>query len=153
LTTIRHHSIVFLGTSTDLLNREQASILSILDRYELTIAEQDYMDKLDPSLNVAPFANASFSNLGATGMVRDREFKEIVSLAHQGRVFSDATIDLHRLNQTGKKLDLPTRAKMSANNAGVQVEVVCVGTGQRTTYRTKSRACTALGVSMRTLTR
>lgn len=111
------------------------------------------MDKLGPSLNIAPYANASFPNLGATGMIRDTEFKEVLSLAHQGRVFSDITLNLHRLNNTGSKRDLVTRQKMSANNAGVAVDIVDVETGKSNTYTTKSKACIELGVSLRTLNR
>lgn len=124
------------------------------------------MDKLGPSLNIAPYANASFPNLGATGMIRDTEFKEVLSLAHQRppgkspgprargfRVFSDITLNLHRLNNTGSKRDLVTRQKMSANNAGVAVDIVDVETGKSNTYTTKSKACIELGVSLRTLNR
>lgn len=128
-------------------------VLQYLDKYLITLVEQAYLDTLDPELNAAPFANASFPNLGATGMVRDDSFKEVVSLAHQGRIFHDTTIELHRINQTGKKHSAATRALMSANNKGVQVEVTEYPGVKVTVFDTKSNAVKYLDISIRTLGR
>lgn len=62
-------------------------MLSVLDRYVVTLVEQAFIDTIEPSLNMAPYSNASFPNLGATGVVRDNIFKDFVSLAHQGLPF------------------------------------------------------------------
>ena len=133
--------------------QDSVTSLDILDRYIVTIVEQAFMDTLDPSLNMAPYSNASFPNLGATGMVRDEVFKDLVSLSHQGRIYHPTTVELHRVNGTGRKMSPETRAKMSAANAGVQVLVTDVATGKVTTFDTKSKACADLSISMRTLGR
>lgn len=153
LAVVRHHTALFLEANPGTLTTEQVDILVVLDRYELTIAEQAYMDTIQPSLNIAPFANASFPNLGGTGLARDLDFKTIVSLAHQGREVLETTIERHRLNQTGKKLSESTRSKMSANNMGVQVAVKDEDTGSVIIYSTKSKASSVLGISIRTITR
>lgn len=125
----------------------------MIDQYLLTLAEQTFMDTIHPSLNVAPYAIASSSNLGATGMIRDDLFKEAVSMSHQGRTFHDSTNQKHRDNNTGKKLSLETRSKMSLNNAEVRVEVEDSSNNLIVSFNTKSKACFELNISMRTLTR
>lgn len=73
---MRHHTTLFLEANPGTLTDEQMGALAILDRYELTIAEQTYMDTIQPSLNITPYANASFP------LVRDLDFKTAVSVAH-----------------------------------------------------------------------
>lgn len=138
----------------DSLNLEVTDPLLRLDKYVITLVEQSYLDTLKPTLNSAPHANASFPNLGATGVVRDEMFKQIASLAHQGRVFTEATLDLHRLNMTGKQFSLETRAKMSATKLGkTTVQITNHDTSEVTAFTTKSAAATHLGISVRTLGR
>ena len=107
-----------------ILSPSDMALLELLTRYELTVVEQSYLDSLGSAkngLNGNPWANASFKNLGATGMVRDETFRTTVSLAHQDRVFSEDTISLHRANMTGKILSPETRANMSSSYGGVGV--------------------------------
>jgi group I intron endonuclease len=154
LTTIDLPSTNFAQLYPDSLNLEVTDPLLRLDKYVITLVEQSYLDTLKPTLNSAPHANASFPNLGATGVVRDEMFKQIASLAHQGRVFTEATLDLHRLNMTGKQFSLETRAKMSATKLGkTTVQITNHDTSEVTAFTTKSAAATHLGISVRTLGR
>ena len=153
LAVVRHHTNLFLALSFDVPTQEEMAALSILDRYELMVVEQGYIDIIEPSLNIAPYANASFPNLGATGVIRDEGFKNVLSIALQNRVFKQSTIQAHRVNMTGKKLDQTIRDKMSASSGGVRVSVKDVNTGIVNIYRTKTEASKALNVSIRTLTR
>lgn len=147
------HVLLFTALSPGRVTDTELDRLRVLNAYELTIVEQSYMDTIKPSLNIAPHANASFPNLGATGVIRDERFKNNLSILYQGRSFLDSTVELHRLNQTGNKRSQRTRDKMSANNAGVQISVEDKLTGKVTVYSTKSEASKVLGISMRTLSR
>lgn len=147
-------STSFAQSYPDAFSLDVAEPLLRLDKYVITLVEQSYLDTLKPTLNSAPYANASFPNLGATGVVRDEVFKQMVSLAHQGRAFTEATLDLHRLNMTGKQLSLETRAKMSATKLGkTTVQITDHDTNEITAFTTKSAAAAHLGISIRTLGR
>lgn len=154
LTTFKPYSSIFTElhpdfTSSDLNNEA----LAALDRYQITLVEQSFIDTLEPKLNSAPFANASIYNLGATGVIRDDSFKTAVSLAHQGREYAESTLKLHREKNIGRVASDETKELMAINNKGVKIVVTDNLTGISTLYNTKSEAALALGISLRTVTR
>jgi hypothetical protein len=135
------------------LNNDERDILTLLNKYHLTLVEQFYLDMIGPTLNSEQLANASSYNVGGTGLVRDQAFRSHVSNSHLGRTYSDATNKLHQANMTGIVMSAETRAKMSDNNAGVTVFIMDTDTKSVTMFSTKSAACLHLSVSLRTITR
>jgi hypothetical protein len=148
-----HLAAFLLQIPGQTMTSQEQELLELLTLYHTTFVEQFFMDLINPALNTEKLANASSPNLGATGMVRSPEFRETVSIAHLGRTYNQATLDLHRVNMQGTILSDETRAKMSDSYGGVSTYVMDQVTLEVSSYSTKSDAATALGISIRTLSR
>ena len=86
------------------ITKDEYDFLLDLTLYELTIAEQVYIDEIQPSLNSSFYANWSSYNSGPKGYIRDEESNIDLSLSFLNRSYNQATIDLHRKNRTGVKV-------------------------------------------------
>ena len=126
------------------LTNEDRTLLKIVTLYHLTLVEQFFLDHINPSLNWERLANASSPNLGATGVIRSKEFREKVSLAHIGRTYDKITKDLHRSNMLGVTWSDKRRAKMSISKRGVITFVKDIITSEVIVFQTKSSASIAL---------
>lgn len=102
------------------LTKDEYDSLLDLTLYELTIAEQAYMDAIQPTLNGSFYANWSSYNIGAKGYIRDEESNQDLSLSFLNRSFNQTTIELHRKIKTGTKVSEETRRKMSASHLGLR---------------------------------
>ena len=154
LALIPDHLATFILISPGIsLTKEEQILLETFTFYHLTLVEQFFIDHLNPSLNGDPFANFSSSNIGATGVIRSKEFREYISLLHIGRTYHQITKDLHRSNRLGIKLKEETKIKMSKSHGGVFTYIMDLNTSKVTIFKTKSSAGIALNVSIRTLTR
>jgi len=94
-----------------ILIREEYVFLLDLTLYELTIAEQVYIDAIQPSLNGSYYANWSSYNTGSKGYIRDEESNIKLSLSYLNRSYNQATKDIHRKNRTGIKASDEIRKK------------------------------------------
>lgn len=91
--------------------KEEYDFLFDLTLYELTIAEQVYVDAIQPSLNGSFYANWSSYSTGSKGYIRDEESNINLSLSFLNRPYNQATKDLHRKNRTGIKVSVRSRNK------------------------------------------
>jgi hypothetical protein len=151
---VPNHIVTFqsLHTST-VLTVSELDLLELLNKYHLTLVEQFYLDYMAPELNGEEWANASSPNAGATGMIRDDEFKDNLSSQFIGRKTSEATKDKIRKQRLGTKASDATRAKMSMSQGGTLAFVMDVDSSVVKTYVLKSDAAKALSISVRTLGR
>ena len=78
------------------LNKDEYNFLFDLTLYELTVAEQVYIDHIQPTLNGSFYANWSSYNIGAKGYVRNEESNIDLSLSFLNRSYNQTTIDIHR---------------------------------------------------------
>lgn len=102
-----------------ILTMKEYNILLDLTLYELTIAEQVYMDIIQPSLNGSVYAYWSSYNSGSKGFVRSEESKIDLSLSLINRSYNQSTIELHRNNRTGIKVSTDTKKKMSLSRQSI----------------------------------
>ena len=128
-------------------------ILEDLTNYELTVAEQINLDYYKPTLNSSLLANWSSYNLGSTGYTRSKELNENSSLSLLNRQFTIKTKELHKKNNTGKKLSVLTRLKMSKSHGGVIVKLLDVQTKDIIVFKNKSLIAKELNISLRTVSR
>lgn len=95
--------------------KEEFAFILDLTLYELTIAEQVYIDAIKPSLNGSYYANWSSYNTGSKGYIRDEESNINLSLSYLNRSYNQATKDLHKQNRTGIKASVRRRNKKKKN--------------------------------------
>lgn len=152
-----HVKLFTLLNPSHALTEREIKILTELTLYELTIAEQVYIDAFQPSLNGNFLANWSTYNKGSTGYIKKEEDKSDISLSLLNRSFDPSTIELHRKNNTGKKLSEETRAKMSATSQrrkkGTYVILVDVAKNKEVPFDTLAVLCRELDISPRTAKR
>jgi group I intron endonuclease len=142
------HKPDYIMTERDLL------ILLDLTSYELTIAEQLHLDYYKPTLNVNHLANWSTYNTGATGYIRSDELNDEISLSFLNRSFTEYTKELHRKNNTGKKLSELTKAKISKGHGGLAVNLVNVNSNNAIVeFKTNTLLSKELNISLRTVNR
>ena len=128
--------------------------MQLLTSYELTVIEQIYLDTFNPSLNSRLLANWSSYNAGPKGYIRTSEANGKLSLAFLNRRFSIDTKELHRKNNTGKKLSSLIKSKMSTSARGVTVKLIDVSSNNSiVVFKNKSLLAKELNISLRTVNR
>lgn len=127
----------------------------LLSVYELTIAEQIYINIIQPSLNNNLFANWSTKNKGSKGYIKTDKSKESISLSLLNRTYSLETVELHRKNNTAKKLTAETKKKMSEAklSKGKSVILIDVIKNNEIKFNTLSSLSKELKISSRTINR
>ena len=136
------------------LTDKDLKILQLLTSYELTVIEQIYLDTFNPSLNSSLLANWSSYNAGPKGYIRTSEANGKLSLAFLNRRFSIDTKELHRKNNTGKKLSSLIKSKMSTSSGGVTVKLIDVSSNNSiVVFKNKSLLAKELNISLRTVNR
>lgn len=113
-----NHVELFIKLNNHILSKKEYEALLDLTLYELTIAEQTYLDAIRPSLNSSLYANWSSYNTGPLGYIRDEEANLNLSLKFLNRSFNQATKDLHKKIRQGKKISEEIKQKMSASHLG-----------------------------------
>ena len=136
-----------------ILNEKDLSILQDLTYYELTVAEQLNLDYYRPTLNTSLMANWSTYNVGSTGYIRKKEVNSKLSLSFLNRSFTDKTKELHKINNTGRKLSDLTKIKMSKSQGGVIVNLLDVNTNEIIVFKNKTLVAKELNISLRTVSR
>jgi group I intron endonuclease len=136
------------------LTDKDLKILQLLTSYELTVIEQIYLDNVNPTLNSSLFANWSSYNIGSKGYIRTSESNKNLSLAFLNRKYSIDTKELHRKNNTGKRLSSLTKSKMSTSSGGVTVKLIDVNSKNSIVeFKNKSLLAKELNISLRTVNR
>ena len=149
-----NHVKIFAKLNPDhILTEIEFKSLQDLTLYELTIAEQIYLDAYKPTLNGSLYANWSSYNIGSTDYIRSEESNQNLSFSNLNRSFNQATIDLHKSNRSGTKASEATKLKMSASHKGRPVTLIDVNTGNEFIFDTVSSLGREIGISDRTINR
>lgn len=135
------------------LNLNEYEILKLLAIYELTIAEQVYLDKIKPNLNKNIYANWSSYNKGSKGFKRSEEANSKLSLSFLNRGYNKSTIDLHRKNRIGKNHSNTTKEKIAENNKGKSVTLVNLTLNKEIQFNSVTELTKELNISARTINR
>lgn len=143
------------------LTEKDLLILRYLTSYELTIAEQLYLDSYKPTLNGSLLANWSTYNVGSSGYVRSDELNDELSLSFLNRKFTKETRSLHRINKTGKKLSETIKAKILKGQGGIAIDLVSFNSKNEGTlcaeavikFKTNTLLAKELKISLRTVNR
>lgn len=135
------------------LNFDEYLILILLNLYELTIAEQVYIDTIKPTLNGSLYANWSSYNKGSTGYIKSKTSNDKLSMSFLNRTFDDSTIELHRKNRTGKFLSVETRQKIALSNKGKSVILVDINANKEIQFDSILSLSRELLISARTINR
>lgn len=151
--TPNHVEIFSRLNPNHILTKIEYDSLQDLTLYELTIAEQIYLDAYKPTLNGSLYANWSSYNIGATDYIRSEESNQNLSFSNLNRSFNQATIDLHKSNRLGTKASEATKLKMSASHKGRPVTLIDVNTGNEIIFDTVSSLRREIGISERTINR
>lgn len=151
--TPNHVEIFSRLNPNHILTKIEYDSLQDLTLYELTIAEQIYLDAYKPTLNGSLYANWSSYNIGATDYIRSEESNQNLSFSNLNRSFNQATIDLHKSNRLGTKASEATKLKMSASHKGRPVTLIDVNTGNEILFDTVSSLRREIGISERTINR
>lgn len=96
----------------------------LLNLYELTIAEQVYIDTIKPTLNESIYVNWSSYNKVSTAYIKSKTSNDKLSMSFLNRTFDKSTIELHRKTRTGKFLSVETKQKIALSNKGKSVILV-----------------------------
>lgn len=154
LELIPNHIELFINLNPYyVLNFNEYKLLSLLNLYEITIAEQIYMDLIQPTLNNNLFANWSTYNKGAKGYIRSEMANNKLSLSFLNRSFNKSTLELHKLNRTGKKLSNITKKKISANCTGKSVILLDLILNKEILFDSVTSLAKELLISPRTINR
>jgi hypothetical protein len=131
--------------------------LRYLTSYELTIAEQLYLDSYKPTLNSSLLANWSSYNIGSSGYIRSDELNDDLSLSFLNRKFTKETRSLHRINKTGKKLSETIKAKILKGQGGIAIDLESFNSKNEVEavikFKTKTLLAKELNISLRTVNR
>ena len=158
LEIIPNHIELFVKSNPNyVLTKNEYDFLLDLTLYELTIAEQVYIDVIQPSLNGSFYANWSSYNTGSKGYIRDEESNIKLSLSYLNRSYNQATKNLHSQNRTGTTASDDTRKKMSTSHLSIKkgrsVILFDVKTEKEIVFDTVASLRRELGISDRTINR
>jgi hypothetical protein len=154
MAVFNNHSFTFQLSNPGIeLNKSENKILYTLNLYHVCILEQFYLDYLNPALNSAKLSNVAPTNIGSLGKAKSDYFKNNLSLEFIGRVYTQATKELHKTNNLGRKPSESTRIKLSASSGGVKAYVLDCKSNLTKEYSNKTLAAKALGISLRTFSR
>ena len=133
------------------LNSNEYKLLSLLNLYEITIAEQIYMDFIQPTLNNNLFSNWSTYNEGSKGYIRNEIANSKLSFLN--RSFNKSTLELHKQNKIGKKLSDITKKKISENCIGKKVILLDLNSNKEILFNSVTSLSRELLISHRTINR